>query len=253
MRTHKNNLILAAALSACLAVPAWADVVKLHGATTVQNVVINPNREAVQKTTGHTLEIVGNATGKGLVDLSEGKADAAMVSEPLDIAVAAAAVAGKTIDAKTLQMHEIRKDEIVFVVHPSNAASKLTWEQLADIHTGKITNWKEVGGKDAPIVVYSDAVTGGTRAMVKKIVMKDVDYAANVKSLTSVSRVPELIAQDANGVGAVGRGFVTGDKTKIVATKKLERPLALVTIGAPSPKVKAVYDAFKVEAAKSAK
>ena len=249
----KTALAVSTALALSATTAAWAEVVKLHGATTVQNVVINPNREAVQKSTGHTLEIVGNATGKGLVDLADGKADAAMVSEPLDIAVAAAALAGKQIDPKTLQMHEIRKDEIVFVVNPANPVGSLTWEQLADIHTGKITNWKEVGGKDAPIVVYSDAVTGGTRAMVKKVVMKDVDYSPNVKSLTSVSRVAELVAQDVNGVGGVGRGFVDPAKDKLVQTKKVERPLALVTIGAPSPKVKQVVDAFRVEVAHSSK
>src|SRR3954471_3195989 len=95
---------------------SFADTVKLAGATTFVNVVITPNRAAVEKSTGHTLEINGNATGKGLVDLSDGKADAAMVSEPLDIAVAAAEVAGKKLDPAKLRMHEIRKDEIVFLV-----------------------------------------------------------------------------------------------------------------------------------------
>jgi phosphate transport system substrate-binding protein len=250
MNTKKSTLVIALA-AALLAFPAAAETVKLHGATTVVNVVVTPHREAVQKSTGHTLEIVGNATGKGLVDLADGKADAAMVSEPLDIAVAAAAVAGKQIDAKTLQLHEIRKDEVLFVVHPSNPVGALTWEQLAAIHTGKVTNWKDLGGKDAAIVVYSDAVTGGTRALVKKIVMKDVDYAPSVRSLTSVARVAELVAQDPNGVGAVGRGFVDPAKDKVLKTSKVERPLALVTIGAPSPKVKQVYDALKAEAARA--
>jgi phosphate transport system substrate-binding protein len=249
----KNAAAVSVAIAALFAPQSWADIVKLHGATTVVNVVITPNREAVQKSTGHTLEIVGNATGRGLVDLAEGKADAAMVSEPLDIAVAAAEAAGKKIDVKTLQMHEIRKDEVMFVVHPSNAVGPLSWEQLADIHTGKITNWKQVGGKDAAIVVYSDALTGGTRALVKKVVMKDVDYAANVKSLTNVSRVSELVAQDANGVGAVGRGFVDAAKTKVVQTRKVERPLGLVTIGAPSAKVTQVVEAFRAEVAKGGK
>jgi phosphate transport system substrate-binding protein len=244
----KKAIVLSAVIASSFAAPAWADVVRLHGATTVQNVVITPNREAVQKATGHTLEIVGNATGKGLVDLAEGKADAAMVSEPLDIAVAAAALAGKEIDVKQLQMHEIRKDEVLFVTHPSNSVTSLTWEQLSDIHTGKITNWKQVGGKDAAIVVYSDAKTGGTRALVKKLVMKDVEYADSVRALTSVSRVAELVAQDANGIGAVGRGFVDPAKDKVIQTKKLERPLGLVTIGAPSAKVKQVVDAYRTAA-----
>lgn len=236
---------VAAMLCGGFASNALADTVKLAGATTVVNVVVNPHRVAVEKSTGHTLEIVGNATGKGLVDLTDGKADASMVSEPLDIAVAAAEVAGKKVDSKTLQFHEVRKDEIVFVVHPGNPVTSLTWEQLSDIHTGKIANWKQVGGKDAPITVYSDAVTGGTRAMVKKVVMGGAEYASGVKSLTSVARVAETVAKDEGGIGGVGKGFVDSAKTKIVQTKKVERPLGFVTVGEPSAKVKQVVDAFR--------
>jgi len=236
-----------AAVSAAAALSAQADTVRLAGATTVVNVVVTPNRAAVEKASGHTLEINGNATGRGLVDLSEGKADAAMVSEPMDIALAAAELAGRKLDGSTLKMHEIRKDEIVFVVHPSNPVGKLTHQQLSDIHTGKITNWKQLGGKDQPITVYSDALTGGTRAMVKKVVMHNSDYAASVKSLTSVARVADLVQGDESGVGGLGRGFVKPDaRLKIVDTAKIERPLALVTVGEPQAKVKQVIDALRV-------
>jgi phosphate transport system substrate-binding protein len=251
---RKELAILAsAAMMAGAVSAAFADTVKLHGATTVVDVVINPHRAAVQQATGHTLEIVGNATGRGLVDLADGKADASLVSEPLDIAVAAAAAAGKVIEPSKLVMHEIRKDEIVFVVHPSNPVGKLSWDQLRDIHLGKITNWSQVGGSNAPITVYSDALTGGTRAMVKKIVLKGTEYGDNVRSLTAVKRVAELTAQDVNGVGAVGRGFVDTGKNKIVQTQKIERPLAIVTLGAPSPKVQQVIDGYKAQVAKAGK
>lgn len=242
----RKAIALSASIALALGTAAvHAEVVKLHGATTFVNVVLDPARAAVQHKTGHTLEVVGNATGKGLVDLTEGRADAAMVSEPLDIAVAAARIAGKEVDPAKLKMHEIRKDEIVFVVHPKNAVASLTWEQLKDIHTGRITNWKTVGGRDAPIVVYSDAVTGGTRAMVKKVVMDGDEYGAEVKSLTSVRRVAELVGKDENGVGGVGRGFVNAKDGKVLKTAKVERPLALVTVGDPSPKVKQVIDALR--------
>ena len=246
MKTPIRQISLAAVIALSGLSGAMADTVKLAGATTVVNVVITPNRAAVEKSTGHTLEIIGNATGKGLVDLSDGKADAAMVSEPLDIAVSAAEVAGKKIDPATLRMHELRKDEIVFLVHANNPVGKLTLAQLSDIHTGKITNWKQVGGKDLAITVYSDAVTGGTRAMVKKVVMNGAEYAGGVKSLTSVSRIAELVPNDESGIGGLGKGFVKADgKTKVIETTKITRPLALVTIGDPSPKVTQVINAFR--------
>ena len=244
----KTSLTLCAIALAVTAVGASADTVKMTGASTVLNVVISPTKGAVEKSTGHTLQIVGSGTGKGLVDLVDGSSDIAMISEPMDIAVEAAAVAGKKVDPKTIQFFELKKDEIVFVVHPSNPVAKLSWEQLRDIHTGKIANWKEVGGKDLPIVVYSDAATGGTRAMVKKIVMAGAEYGPAVKAQTSVKRAAEMVGTDDAGIAGAGKGFVDATKNKIVETKKLERPLALATLGAPKPAAKAVIDAFAKEA-----
>lgn len=241
------------ALSVALAVTALAgtaeaETVKITGASTVLNVVVTPTKGAVEKSTGHTLAIIGSGTGKGLVDLVDGASDIAMVSEPMDIAVDAAAVAGKKVDPSTIQFFELKKDEIVFVVHPSNPVGKLSWEQIRDIHVGKITNWKDVGGKDQPIVVYSDSTTGGTRAMVKKIVMGGADYGPAVKPQTSVKRAAEMVGGDEAGITGVGKGFVDTAKNKIVDTKKLERPLALATLGAPKPAAKAVIEAFAKEA-----
>ena len=250
MRTGRwSRLAAVTAALGALAIPAFADSVRLHGATTVIDRLITPHQAAVEKATGHKLEIVGNATGKGLVDLYEGRSDASLCSEPVDIAVQAAAVAGKRVDRTKIQFHVLMHDEIVFVVHPSNPVSSLTWEQIRDIHTGKIKNWKAVGGKDEPITVFADTPTGGTRAMIKAIVMGGQEYAPSVVSLTAVKKVFEMVAVDPTGFGGVGRGFVD-PRAKIVVTRKVERPLGFITIGAPSPAVKAVIDAYKKEVAR---
>ncbi len=250
MRKHGMVILAAAVLSSLIfSAVAFADVVHLNGATTVIDRVITPYKDTVEKKTGHKLEIVGNGTGKGLVDLQEGRCDASLVSEPLDIALAAAKVAGKTIDGSTLKFNVVMHDEIMFIVHPSNSVSSLTWEQLRDIHTGKIKNWREVGGKDATITVYSDTVTGGTRAMIKSIVLGGADYAPSVMALTAVKKVADMVAADPAGVGGLGKGFVDS-RVKVVQTKKVERPLGFVTIGAPSAKVKAVIDAYSAAAKK---
>ena len=237
-------------LSMGFAANAFAEELHLNGATTVLDRVIAPHKDAVEKKTGYKLEVVGNGTGKGLVDLHEGRCDAALVSEPLEIAVAAAKVAGKEVDISKLKFNIVAHDEIMFVVHPSNPVAKLTWEQLRDIHTGKIKNWQDVGGKNMPITVYSDTVTGGTRAMIKKVVMQDADYAASVMALTAVRKVADMVAADPAGIGGLGKGFVDS-RVKVVQTKKVERPLGFVTIGAPSTKVKTVIDAYSAAVKKS--
>lgn len=243
-----TTLGIAAAAAALTHTSAQADTVKMVGATTVLNVVVNPTKSAVEHKSGHTLQIVGSNTGKGLVDLADGGADIAMVSEPMDIAIEAAAVAGRKLDPSMLQFFEVRKDEISFVVHPSNPVSRLTWAQLKDIHVGRVTNWKQLGGADKPIVVYSDSVTGGTRAMVKKTVLEGVEYGPNVKAQTSVKRAAEQVATDEGGIAGVGRGFAEPGRTKILDSTKLERPLGFVTVGAPKPAAKAVIEAFAREA-----
>ena len=239
---------IAAALAAAFACAALADNVKISGASTVFAVVVQPAKGAVEKSTGHTLLIASSATGRGLVDLVDGATEIAMVSEPMDIAGDAALAAGKKVDVKSMQVFELKKDEIVFVVHPSNPVGKLSWEQLRDIHTGKIANWKDVGGKDQPIVVYADSTTGGTRAMIKKLVLGGAEFGAAVKSQSSVKRAAEMVGGDIAGVAGVGKGFVEAGKMKIVDTKKIERPLSLVTLGVPKPAAKAVIDAYAKEA-----
>ncbi|HSN92279.1 MAG TPA: substrate-binding domain-containing protein [Anaeromyxobacteraceae bacterium] len=249
-KSWKRTTVAAAVAALALwAGAAAAGQVRLHGATTVVDRVINTHRDAVERTTGHTLEVTGNATGKGLVDLHEGRCDASLSSEPVEIAVAAAAAAGRQVDRAKLQFHVVANDQIVFVVHPSNPVTSLTWEQIRDIHTGKIRNWREVGGKDQPITVFSDTPTGGTRAMIKATVMGGKEYASSVVALTAVRKVADMVAADPTGFGGLGKGFADS-RTKVVQTRVLERPLGFLTIGAPSPAVKAIIDAFKAEAAK---
>lgn len=227
---------------------AAADEVRLNGATTAIDRFVNPSKAAVEKATGHTLTIVGNATGRGLADLVDGKCDASLASEPLDIAAEAAKAAGHDVDPGKLKLHVVRYDEIVFVVHKNNPVKKLSWQQIRDIHTGKIGNWKEVGGKDLPITVYSDALTGGTRAMIKYVVLEGKDYGATVKPQANVKKVGEMVALAEDSIGGIGKGFADTDKVSIIETKKIERPLGIITLGAPSAPVAKVIAAFQAEA-----
>lgn len=232
---------------------ALADTVKLAGSATLVNAVVAPNRERVEKSSGHSLQIVSSATGKGLVDLTDKNADVAMISSTLETALHTAEVAGRKIDPSTLRVHDLRPDEIVFLVNVSNPVSKLTAAQLGDIYTGKFSNWKQVGGKDLPITIYTSTPQGATSAVVKKIVMGGADYPAGVKIMTSFPRIADLVPGDEGGIGALGRGFVKADgKAKMIDTIKVMRPLALVTLGDPSPKVRQVIDALRAAATNGA-
>jgi len=242
--------ILAAVMTFCVAQAALAQDIKLNGAASVVTDLVAPYQAAVEKTTGYNLIVDKSNAGKGLIDLIDGKCDAAMASASLDATVKAAKSAGLTKAVPDLKMHVIAKSEVVFIVHPSNPVKSLTWEQIKDIHTGKITNWKEVGGKDLAITVYTDAKASATRGLIKQVVMANGEYATSAKAVGFVKEVNDKVATDVGGIGGLGLGFVDPAQVTVVATKKIERPLGFITVGAPSAPMQKVLDAFKAASGK---
>src|SRR5262249_40232327 len=97
----KPNLILLIAFCICFTQCEGGEV-QLHGAVTTVDVVLAPHKAAVEKTTGLQLTLVGNSAGKGLIDLAEGKCDAALTATDLASTVEAAKKAGKEVDAAKL-------------------------------------------------------------------------------------------------------------------------------------------------------
>jgi phosphate transport system substrate-binding protein len=222
-----------------------AEEVKLYGAASVVDRLINPHKDAVEKATGYALAVVSSNAGKGLIDLVEGKCDA---SASVETVAQAAKAAGKEVDISKLQMTVVKMDEVVFIVHPSNSVNKLTWEQIRDIHTGKITNWREVGGKDMAIVVFTDSLASATRGLIKQAVMGGQEYAQDANALDAVKKVNDRVAVTETGIGGLGLGFVDPKAVKVIDTQKVERPLGFITIGPPSDKVRKVIEAFRKEA-----
>ena len=223
---------------------AGPPTVRLHGAASTVDSLIAPNKAAVEKATGYVLSIDKSNAGKGLIDLADGKCDAALASAGLETIVAAAKAAGREVDASKLRMAVISSDQVVFVVHPSNAVRQVTPEQLRDIHTGKIANWKEVGGIDLPIQVVTDTASSATRGLIKQAVLKGADYVATAKAV-KVDTISDEVAALPGGIGGLGAGFVKPGKVAVIATQKVERPLGLITVGEPDAKVARVIDALK--------
>jgi phosphate transport system substrate-binding protein len=238
-------VLLVASLMVVWTTAAWAAEIKLFGAASAVDSLARPYQAAVEKQTGFTLMIVTSNAGKGLISLVDGKCDAALVSAPLETVVQGAKALGRDIDASKLKMTVVASDEIVFIVHPSNPVKSLTWDQLRDIHTGKITNWKEVGGQDASIIVFTDAAASATRGMIKQVVMGGREYSPASKTLEQITLVNDMVAVTPNAVGGLGKGFAKQSQVRIIESKKVERPLGFITIGEPAGPVKKVIEAYR--------
>jgi phosphate transport system substrate-binding protein len=222
---------------------------RLHGAASVVDSLVAPHAAAVQEATGLALVVDRSNAGKGLKDLVEGRCELALVSASLDASLAAARTAGLTGDVPDLRMHVVSTSEVVFVVHPSNPVKALSWEQLRDVHCGKIRRWSELGGRDEPIDVVTDAAASATRGLIKQVVMGGAEYAPHARPLAAVKDVNEVVAATPSAIGGLGLEFVDPRRVAVVQARKIERPLALVTRGEPGPGAAAVIAAYRAAVA----
>ena len=129
------------------------------------------------------------------------------------------------VDPKEIQ---VANDGITVVVHPSNPVSKLTFKQLSDIFTGKIKNWKELGGKDQKIVALSRERNSGTHVFFLEHVVKlgekknPNEFATGVLMMLSSQTIIEEVSANPQAIGYVGLGYLTV-KEKALAIAKDEK------------------------------
>jgi len=238
----------AIALSLIAALPVAAAEITLSGSTTVQKRILEPAADAIEAATGVTIKVLGTGSGKGFNEILSGKASASIASTSLNSLLAK----NKLDDDGTYQQHTIVEDVIVPIVHPSNPVSELSLEQLSDIHTGKITNWKDVGGNDQKIIVVTVAKGHATRSVFQKKVMNKADYVKGAREVKTVRQEVGLVGKFKGGIGAVSEGFAAANpgKVKVIKTENISRPLAIITKGAPDAELQKVIDFLKTDEAK---
>jgi phosphate transport system substrate-binding protein len=103
-------------------------------------------------------------------------------------------------------------------VHESNPLTEITIAQLKAIYSGETTNWKQLGGPSAPIVVYGRENNSGTYVYFKEHVLENGDFAAGVQTLPGTAAVVNAVAQDRNAIGYGGAAY--GKGVREVAVKK---------------------------------
>lgn len=153
------------------------------------------------------ITIVGGGSGVGISSLLEQTTDIAMSSRPVKMDEKL------KFKSKNINLVEviIANDALAVVVNPNNPVDKLTHEQIADIFTGKITNWKEVGGKDAKIICYSRETSSGTYEFFKEHVMDKKNYASTVLNMPATGAIIQSISQTEGAIGYVGLAYITKD------------------------------------------
>lgn len=220
--------------------------------------------------TGAMLAVTGGGSGTGIAGLINGTCDIAessreMKPEELEL--------GKK-QGRDIKEFQVGLDALTVVVHPANPVAQLTIPQLADIFTGKVTDWKEVGGKEGKIFVISRERNSGTHVFFLEHVLRrgnakgTEEYAPSVSMLPSSQAIGSEVAGNEAAIGYFGLGYLDKTKHKAIAVAKdatgpyvepsietaasgkypISRPLYFYTPGEPSGDVKGFIDFVRGEA-----
>ena len=217
----------------------------------------------MEKNTAEFVAVTGGGSGTGLSSL---------ISATCDIAMSSRNIKDKEIslaNKKGINPYEIKValDGLAVVVNPKNPVSKLTIDQLAQIFTGKITNWEELGGQDMKIVILSREVNSGTHVYFKEHVLRKGDpnakdeFAPSALLLSSSQAIADEVAGNTAAIGYYGMGYISVKQKPVMIAKDdksvyetpsienvingkypISRPLFLYTNGEPKELAKKFVD-----------
>ena len=193
-----------ALLLAAPGLTAAACAQKLKGSDTLLPLAQKAAENYSEKNPSAHVTVTGGGSGVGLSSLREGTTDIAMASRRIKFDERVRMQqAGRPVEELTVAF-----DALAVIVHPSNPVSRLTREQLEGIFRGKITNWKQVGGEDRQIVVYSRETSSGTYEFFKESVLKHRNYMPAVLSMPATGAIIQSVSQTPGAIGYVGLAYL---------------------------------------------
>jgi len=203
----KCFLSIAAILIAMSTVFGQKTTIRLKGSDTCLPLSQKEAEQFMKKNSNVSISVTGGGSGVGLAALIEGTTDIAMSSRSMKMSEKT-----KMRDAgKAYKEVKIAYDALAVVVNPANKINQLTREQLEGIFTGKIKNWKEVGGENMSIVVYSRESSSGTFEFFKEHVLSNKNYTASALMMPATGAIIQSVSQTKGAIGYVGLAYIEKD------------------------------------------
>ncbi len=208
-------VVCAAVLGLGLLVAAAKKTITIKGSDTL---VILAQRWAEKYMAAHqgvVVQVTGGGSGTGIAALINGTTDFANASREMK----------KSEMDKLKQRYntlgyevKVAKDGITLYTNASNPVEELTLGQIKAIYLAEVTNWKDVGGKEAPIVLYGRENSSGTYVYFRDNVLGGSDYSATMQSLPGTAAVVNAVVKDRNAIGYGGAAYAEGIKVIRVKT-----------------------------------
>ncbi|MCJ7552273.1 MAG: PstS family phosphate ABC transporter substrate-binding protein [Ignavibacteriaceae bacterium] len=215
-------------------------VITVKGSDTMVNLSQKWAEEYMKLHPEVSLQVTGGGSGTGVAAMLNGTTDLANSSRELKESefekAAELGIAPNVI--------EVALDGLAVIVHPDNGIESLTLKQVSDLFSGKVKNWKQVGGANMPITLYGRENSSGTYEFFKDHVLgkvdgKQVDYSVSTQVLQGTAALGEAVARDVKGIGYGGVGyFAERNDVKILHIKKDDKSPAY----SPAENHKVNYD-----------
>jgi phosphate transport system substrate-binding protein len=181
-----------------------AQAQKIKGSDTMLPLSQKEAESFMKNDPSQTLTVTGGGSGVGISALLEGTTDLAQSSRKIKFDEKQKLQEG----GKSVKEVIAAYDALAIIVHPSNKVTNLTREQLEGIFTGKIKNWKEVGGDDIKIIPYSRETSSGTYEFFKESVLKNKNYLSGIMSMPATGAIVQSVSQTKGAIGYVGFAYL---------------------------------------------
>jgi len=193
-------------------VSAQRKMIQIKGSDTLVNLVQILAESYMEKNPRSPIAVLGGGSGTGIAALINGTCDIANLSrlmkqQEID------QCKEKGIDPRTFI---VAVDGLSVIVNQFNPVSKLSMDQIGAIFRGEITNWRDIGGPEAPISLYGRQSNSGTYVFFQEHVLGNQNYSADMMRMNGNAQIVEGIVQDRNGIGYVGVGYVADPQTGAV-------------------------------------
>jgi phosphate transport system substrate-binding protein len=206
--------------------------IQIKGSDTMVNLGQAWAEEYMRQHPSVLIAVTGGGSGTGI---------AALLTNTCDIAASSRTMKEKELtqaQAKGIKPRELKValDGLAVVVSPKNPVNQLTVDELADIFSGKIRNWKEVGGDDLPIVLLSREVNSGTHVYFKEHVLqrgeekRKAEFDEGSLLMPSSQAIADEISQNPNAIGYYGMGYSSPTQKILAIAKDAKSPYILPTI-----------------------
>ena len=217
-----NKTLLVIAASTLAALRTLAGPITVKGSDTMVVLGQKWAETYMSEHSGAKVQVTGGGSGTGFAALQNQTTDLANASRKIKASEIEACV---KVFGKRPTEYKVALDGLSVYVNADNPIKALSLEELEGIFTGKIKNWKEVGGGDAPITVYSRENSSGTYEFFKEHVLKGKDFAANAQTMPGTAAVLQAVAKDKNGIGYGGAAYGNGAKHVKVSKAKGEEAI----------------------------